>query len=375
MSCCFDVEKLLIFTGDHEGALIGWNFEGKFPKYFLHDWDNTAPYCKSTNLQDSKSIDCLVVMQKRRLLLSGSADQILRFWDLNDMQSGKPPLYKMHAGHDLGVKFNTPVHNLEEQEEEKDEVDEAGEDNRLGSRQSVEKKSKPYFKRYFLGSEGWSLKNQLTALAVNSENTNIVTTDTSGRIKLLDISRVDFHNDTDPGAKIKVPWFINAHKQLVHTVQIVEQKGEDEEEDDSGSDGGTELDSENIIADEPRVEWPDLFVLTCSKDCNILLHRLSNGVKIGQFGQDAFWNIFDMTQYDPKVVRPNYVREWMKEKKDAWRKMIEERIEIAKKQSLLLPDAAPIDAKTIIKEGRLAEIGLNASMDSAGKLSFGSLDD
>ena len=82
-----------------------------------------------------------------------------------------------------------------------------------------------------------------------------------------------------------------------------------------------------------------------------------------------------MSQYDPKVVRPNYVREWIKEKKDAWRKMIEERIEIAKKQSLLLPDATPIDAKTIIKEGRLAEIGLNASMDSAGKLSFGSLDD
>ena len=55
--------------------------------------------------------------------------------------------------------------------------------------------------------------------------------------------------------------------------------------------------------------------------------------------------------------------------------MVEERIELAKKQSMILPDAVPIDAKTIIKEGRLAEIGLNASMDSAGKLSFGSLDD
>lgn len=125
MSCCFDVEKLLIFTGDTEGALIGWNFEGKFPKYFLHDWDNTPPYCKSSNLQDSKSIDCLVVMKERRILLSGSADQILRFWDLNDMQSGKPPLYKMHAGHDLGVKFNTPVEDLEEEEEKNEDVDEA----------------------------------------------------------------------------------------------------------------------------------------------------------------------------------------------------------------------------------------------------------
>ena len=61
----------------------------------------------------------------------------------------------MHAGHDLGVKFNTPVANSEE-EEEKEEIDEAGED-RLGSAKSEEKKKKPYFKRYNLGSEGWSL--------------------------------------------------------------------------------------------------------------------------------------------------------------------------------------------------------------------------
>ena len=31
-----------------------------------------------------------------------------------------------------------------------------------------------------------------------------------------------------------------------------------------------------------------------------------------------------------------------------------------------------VDAKTVIKEGKLTDIGLNASMDSAGKLSFGS---
>ena len=81
-----------------------------------------------------------------------------------------------------------------------------------------------------------------------------------------------------------------------------------------------------------------------------------------------------MSQYDPCIVRPNYVREWIKEKKDKWRKMIEEKIEEAKKQSLIAPDAV-IDAKKIIKEGRLAEIGLNASMDSTGRLSFGSFDD
>ena len=87
MSCCFDLQKFLIFTGDYEGALIGWNFDGKFPKYFLHEWDKTEPYCKSSNIQDSKSIDNLVVLQHRRVLLSGSADQIIRFWDLDDIQS------------------------------------------------------------------------------------------------------------------------------------------------------------------------------------------------------------------------------------------------------------------------------------------------
>ena len=81
-----------------------------------------------------------------------------------------------------------------------------------------------------------------------------------------------------------------------------------------------------------------------------------------------------MSQYDPCVVRPNYVREWIKEKKDKWRKMIEDKIQEAKKQSIIAPDAV-IDPKKIIKEGRLAEIGLNASMDSTGRLSFGSLED
>ena len=54
--------------------------------------------------------------------------------------------------------------------------------------------------------------------------------------------------------------------------------------------------------------------------------------------------------------------------------MIEEKIEEAKKHSIIPADSI-IDAKKIIKEGRLAEIGLNASMDSTGRLSFGSLDD
>ena len=135
MSCCFDLKKFLIFTGDHEGALIGWNFDGKFPKYFLHEWDKTEPFCKSSNIQESKSIDNLVVMQERRLLLSGSADQILRFWDLDDIQAQKPPLFKMHAGHNLGVKFNKPIPDPDEEIEEED-----GEEGSLGSELTMSSK-------------------------------------------------------------------------------------------------------------------------------------------------------------------------------------------------------------------------------------------
>jgi hypothetical protein len=54
------------------------------------------------------------------------------------------------------------------------------------------------------------------------------------------------------------------------------------------------------------------------------MHRLSNGVKIGQFAQEQPWNIFDMSAYDG--VRPNFVREWLVQKKQKWLKLIDERI-------------------------------------------------
>ena len=52
----------------------------------------------------------------------------MRFWDLDDIQSQKPPLFKMHAGHDLGVKFNKPIPDPDEEIEEED-----GEEGGLGS--------------------------------------------------------------------------------------------------------------------------------------------------------------------------------------------------------------------------------------------------
>lgn len=61
----------------------------------------------------------------------------------------------------------------------------------------------------------------------------------------------------------------------------------------------------------------------------MLLHRLSNGVKIGQFGQDELWNIYDMTNYEK--IRPKYYNEWLKLKKAKWLKLMDDRIEEGRK--------------------------------------------
>jgi hypothetical protein len=52
----------------------------------------------------------------------------------------------------------------------------------------------------------------------------------------------------------------------------------------------------------------DRFIVTAGQDNNINLHRLSNGVFIGQFGQATIWNIHDMSPY--KDRKPRFVREW-----------------------------------------------------------------
>lgn len=88
---------MLIFTGGVDGTIFGWNFETKFARYPLHEWDDT---CVSENfVADSKSVDALVIMNKERLLLSMSADQYIRFWDLDDLTSMKGPVFKLYADH------------------------------------------------------------------------------------------------------------------------------------------------------------------------------------------------------------------------------------------------------------------------------------
>ena len=121
--------------------------------------------------------------------------------------------------------------------------------------------------------------DSLTAVAVTKDNNTLVTGDTSGQLKMWDISEVDLDNQATEG-KFLERYFIIAHKAMINSIQLVEH--------------------DNIHSDS--------FIITASNDNNINLHRLSNGVFVGQFGQAKAWNIHDMSPYEGR--KPRYVREW-----------------------------------------------------------------
>jgi hypothetical protein len=62
-----------------------------------------------------------------------------------------------------------------------------------------------------------------------------------------------------------------------------------------------------------------------------LLHRLSTGQKVGQFGQST-WNIYDMSTIKR---RPNYDRDWLNAKKAVWFKFVMERLREAEAKGLI----------------------------------------
>ena len=110
---------------------------------------------------------------------------------------------------------------------------------------------KPTFKFHCKHPE----EDSLSAVAVTKDNEIIVTGDTSGQLKCWDVSGVDFDDQTTENKFIE-KYFIIAHRAVINSIQIVEEK--------------------NIKSDR--------FIITASNDCNINIHRLSNGVFIGQFG-------------------------------------------------------------------------------------------
>jgi hypothetical protein len=66
-------------------------------------------------------------------------------------------------------------------------------------------------------------------------------------------------------------------------------------------------------------------MITASNDNNVKIHRLSNGVLIGQFGQAETWSLHNMSKYENR--KPRYVRDWylrLKRKMKEFKKKEEE---------------------------------------------------
>jgi len=103
MTCCYYNENnnRILFTGGHDGTLYGWNFETGTIRYRLHEWDKECKCLPGADpIKAQKSIDCLMVMRKRGVLLSGTADQKIRFWCLKNMPQA--PLLVLYTDHGPG---------------------------------------------------------------------------------------------------------------------------------------------------------------------------------------------------------------------------------------------------------------------------------
>jgi len=92
--------------------------------------------------------------------------------------------------------------------------------------------------------------DSVTACATTKDNNYLVTADTSGNMKMWDFTRFKFGVDHKLD-KIKVKWFITAHKQVINTVDIVEEFVQ------------------------------DTYIVTASNDFNIHLYQFSTGAFLG----------------------------------------------------------------------------------------------
>lgn len=157
----------LIYTGGHDGSLIAWNFETGYIKFYLHELDPTCMSRSGNHILESKSVDCILILYKKQLIVSVTADQKIRFWDF-DVTGSKQPVFTLYADHE-----------------------------KLDS---------------------------LTAIACDEDNDFIVTGDTAGCMKLWDISKHRFRVDLT-SEKMKPLWFIQAHRRCaINGIQVVPVK-------------------------------------------------------------------------------------------------------------------------------------------------------
>lgn len=112
-----------------------------------------------------------MILYAKRLVMSITADQYIRFWDF-DITGTKQPVQTLYADHQK--------------------------------------------------------EDSVTAVAATNDNNYIVTGDTSGCLKLWNFNDFKFRED-HTAEHIKTEWFIIAHKSVINSIQIVE--GEQFKED------------------------------------------------------------------------------------------------------------------------------------------------
>jgi hypothetical protein len=90
-------------------------------------------------------------------------------------------------------------------------------------------------------------------------------------------------------------------------------------------------------------------------------------VRICQFGQDNYWNIYDMTPYEK--ILPNYDRAFLAEKKALVRGKMTALMENAKEMGIL-PQDTPIEARGLSTREKLRELGIKVGKDTSLDDSF-----
>lgn len=147
--------------------MIAWNAETKQLKSHMHTYDKGClAVKKGDHIKERKSCDMLVILEKLSILMSGTADQYVRFWDVSENNVSSAPVLLMYADH--------PV------------------------------------------------EDSLSSIAASADNKYILTGDTSGHLKLWDFSNFKIKAGCGQVDKKMQKWYIKAHKHIINSICVFE---------------------------------------------------------------------------------------------------------------------------------------------------------
>ena len=82
LSLTYCPREKLIVTGGQTGQIIAWHMETGFPKAYLHEIDKSL---LTSGEGESKAVEDLLYSNLVNLLISVSADNLLRLWEMRDL--------------------------------------------------------------------------------------------------------------------------------------------------------------------------------------------------------------------------------------------------------------------------------------------------